>query len=553
MNEFVSKNWTIFVLVIISLIAAFFYSYLSFTITGDIYAESGEKLIFNSPDETGNYFFSHLYSTEGKLYSEEPNNFYANGLISPRSMKFVNGMVVPASFFGLMLFLGFVGKIIGTNLIIFILPFLTALSLIYFYLLIKKIFNKEIAFFSTLLALTFPAYWYYATRSFFNNVFFLDLLIIGLFYLVLSLEKQKNFYYFLSALFLAGSLFIRTSELVWVTLLILLIFIFNRKSLRVMNLIIFISTTILVALPIFYYNQIIYGQLVSIGYGINLFISTDNILTSGVNLMGQIILPFGIHINNIYNNFYNYFINIFWWYFILFELGFAYLIIKILSYKKSSKITRSVILYFFLFTIISVCLIILYGSWRVVDNPDPNAVTLGTSYARYFLPIYIFSLPIISYSLFDLLKKFKNLKIIIGIFIFCLFYYFSFNLVFLDKEEGIFKIKSNIRNYQSIASEVINITEKESIIIAEKNDKIFFPARKVIYKLNNEKDEKVLDTLLDTTNIYWWRFQLNDDDLDYIKKINNEKGYQWFLDNSIYCFGNQCLYPLLKNNQGNVE
>jgi hypothetical protein len=177
---------------------------------------------------------------------------------------------------------------------------------------------------------------------------------------------------------------------------------------------------------------------------------------------------------------------------------------------------------------------------------------LGTSYTRYFLPIYIFSLPIISYFIFNILRNLKPLKIILGIFVFCLFYYFSFNLVFLDNEEGIFKIKSNIREYQLIAREVIQLTEEESIIIAEKNDKIFFPVRRVIFKLNNEQDEKIVGKLLDKNKIYWWRFQLKENDLEYIRKVNSEKNYQWFLDSSIYCYGNQCLYPLIKFNNKNV-
>ena len=140
------------------------------------------------------------------------------------------------------------------------------------------------------------------------------------------------------------------------------------------------------------------------------------------------------------------------------------------------------------------------------------------------------------------------MKIICSVLIFCLFYYFSFNLVFLDQEEGIFKIKNNIKGYQRIAHEVIKLTEEDAVIIAERNDKVFFPARSVIYKLNNERDKELIARLLDKRSVYWWRFQLTGDDLEYIKQVNSRENYQWFLAKPVFCKENQCLYPLEKLN-----
>jgi len=553
MKDFFKKHWLLIGLIIVACGATIFYSFLSFSIKGDLYALSGEKLVFNSPDETANYFFADLYSSNSRLNYDEPDNFLVNGIISPRSMRFINGQVTPASFFGLMLFLGSLGKLFGSKILIYILPILSAFCLIYFYLLVKKIFNQEIAFFSTLLTFIFPAYWYYATRSFFNNVLFLDFLIIGLYYLLLSFEKDKIIYYLLSALFLGGAIFIRTSEFIWLSLLILLIFLINWKKLKIINLIIFLVTCLVSWLPIFYYNQILYGQFLAIGYNYNLIIETKNIWQSGINLLQQLLLPFGINKTNIFQNFNNYFLQLFWWYFILFELGYFYFLTKILSPKTDQQKVyhKKVILYFFLFTVFSLYLIIFYGSWKFSDHPDPQAVTLGTSYARYFLPIYIFSLPFISYFLFDIFTKSKILKVISGTIIFCLFFYFSFNLVFFEKEEGLIKVRKNIEDYQKIAQEAIPLTAENGVIIAERNDKIFFPQRKVIYELNNDQDYQSINLLLEKREIYWWRFQLSNEDLNY---LNNDlkKNYRWFLDPAIYCHGNQCLYPL-KNLNKNVK
>lgn len=546
MKQNILKNWQVIVIIFFVGLAAISYSYLGYTIKGDLSAQDGTKLIFNSPDETANYFFSYLYAESTTLTYPEPTNYLVEGLIAPRSMRFINGQVAPASFFGLMIFLGTLAKIFSLKFLLYFIPIISAFSLIYFYLLIKKVFNKEIAFFSTLLAAIFPAYWYYSTRSFFNNIIFLDFLIIGLYYLVLSLEKPKILYFILSGLFFGWSIFIRSSEVIWLGLLIFIILIINIRRIKFYNIFILIGIMLLTWLPIFYYNQIIYGQFLTFGYNYDFLILTEDFLSGQLTTLKQLLLPFGFNWDNIKTNFYNYFIKLFWWYFILIELGLALLIGKLLSFKFNEKqlIAKKVLIYLILFIIFSSYLIIFYGSWRLADHPDPTAVTIGTSYSRYFLPIYLFSLPLISYFIYIIFDKYKLIKISIYILIFCFFFYLSFNLVYLDQEEGIFKIKSNIEDYQIIAKGVLKITESNSIIIAERNDKIFFPVRKIIYKLNNDRDNQLIGLLITNEKIYWWRFKLTGDDLAYLKQQYFEKKYGWYLGSAIYCFRQQCLYPL---------
>jgi len=550
----ITNNWRFILLVIICLITGFFYSYLAITIQGDIYpSENEQKLVFNSPDETANYFFSYLYTTQNQLGIEESDNFQVNGLVSPRSMRFVNGHTVPVSFFGLMLTLGVLAKLFTLSSLVFLPSILAALAAIYFYLLIRRLFDKNIALLSTIFFLIFPAYWYYSTRSFFNNVLFLDFLIIGLYYLLVSFEKHRVCLYFLSGFFLALSLFVRSSEVFWVAFLVLTILVINRKKLNTIFFLTFIPAGLLVALPLIYYNYLIYGQPISIGYNISFIADDSNFIYNSTNLLKQLLLPFGVNIQNILKNSINYFVNIFWWYFVLLFWSICYVIYSgIRKFQTNRKFfgnkEKQVLAYFVIYILISAYLILLYGSWSIVDNPDPTAVTIGTSYVRYFLPVYIFSLPLISYFL---LRVFKINKIIRHIFILLILFSFfamSLNIVFFDSEEGILKIENNILNYQQIADNVIKMTETNSIIIAEKNDKVFFPARRVIYKLNNEADYQAIDTLLQDDKIYWWRFKLNNDDLQYIENKNLKNNFFWSLEPASYCFENQCLYPIKKLN-----
>ena len=50
--------------------------------------------------------------------------------------------------------------------------------------------------------------------------------------------------------------------------------------------------------------------------------------------------------------------------------------------------------YFSVFAVLSLILIFYYGSWQFNDNPDPNRFTIGNSYTRYWLPIYLMMMPI---------------------------------------------------------------------------------------------------------------------------------------------------------------
>ena len=48
---------------------------------------------------------------------------------------------------------------------------------------------------------------------------------------------------------------------------------------------------------------------------------------------------------------------------------------------------------------VSLWLILFYGSWSIRDNPDPSAVTIGSSYLRYRLPIFVISVLPVAWGL----------------------------------------------------------------------------------------------------------------------------------------------------------
>ncbi|MFH1188112.1 MAG: glycosyltransferase family 39 protein, partial [bacterium] len=158
-------------LIIIAVFFVFAYSILAF--------KSGN--VFNSPDENANYFFSNLFVNESRLDYPLPEN---SDIIHPRSMTVASQKIVPQSFLGMPLIYGFLGKIFGSNAIIFFTPVIAAISVLFFYEIIKKIFNEKIAFLSGILVFIHPAFWYYSTHSMYHNVLFVSFLIMGVYFFI---------------------------------------------------------------------------------------------------------------------------------------------------------------------------------------------------------------------------------------------------------------------------------------------------------------------------------------------------------------------------------
>ena len=187
---------------------------------------------FNTPDESLNYYFSSQFARTNQLQYFEPLNNFMHRVIFPRWALVIDGRVTPGNFVGIDLIYGTLAKIFSVWSIPFLTPLFAVVGVLFFYLFIKEFFKEKVAFISALLMFVFPGWWYYASRTLFHNILFLSLLIIGLYFLIrlINSSRKKLLYSILFGLFLGLSLIVRTSEIVWVTLVILIICIFNLKK-----------------------------------------------------------------------------------------------------------------------------------------------------------------------------------------------------------------------------------------------------------------------------------------------------------------------------------
>jgi hypothetical protein len=519
-------------------------------------SQKGGFLKWGSPDETANYFFSGLYAREGELSVFEKYNPGAGEIIHPRSFRSDSGELKPVSFLGLPLVYGIIGSFTTGKIIGYLTPFFAAVGIVYYYLLMRIFFSRRVALLSAFILSVFPVYFYYSARSMFHNVLFTVFLIIGLYYAVISVDKNankiendekreeekmseaddedkkknnKSTWPLIKGLILAGlgGLFlglaaaVRSSELLWLGPALFIAWALNFWRFGLARLVVFISFFALALLPVFYWNNILYGSPTSGGYpamnesiatvaggGKDLVKSIPGLASGGMGRIKELaigiekaIFSFGINVPRSIKIFQLYFIKMLYWIFWPALFGLA---LFILHFKKLKK---KHIVYIFTWLFFSGVLVLYYGSWEFYDNPDKSAATIGNSYTRYWLPVYLGAIPFVSYLIFkviglptlltdclgriNIFKSFsKDARFLIKIFQGFLLglavsglFYVSVNFTLFGSEEGLV-----ISYYKGVAArleykKVLSLTEENAVILTRYHDKIFFPERKVIVGL----------------------------------------------------------------------
>jgi hypothetical protein len=546
-----AKNWLkdnrrIAILSILAVLFFFIYSFLILS----------APLKFNSPDENANYFFIKLFAERGELKYYEPLNLIAQNIIHPRSINVSNGYLVPGSFLGLILIYGSIAKVFSIGVVPFLTPLISVVTVFFFYGLVKKIFDDKIAFVSSILLLFLPAFWYYAARGLFLNVLFVDLLVVGFYWLThtnkarieheLNTNVRNSFSwkevccYFLAGLFIGLALAVRTSEIIWVGTVLLALLIIYHRRIKWQEAAVFIAGIILVFSPIFYYNYNLYGGLFHTGYE-QLDSQASN--SQGANILAKIFLPFGFHPRSAWRNFSQYFLQLFWYLVIPLIVGLV-LWFQI-NYKRIKSKTdigankQFIYLLFYLFIILF--LIVYYGSWDFSDNIIPGQITIGNSHVRYWLPIFVLSLPFVGLFLIKIFDYFKqkwlgySLSLAAGVLIIILSSY----AVLAQSEESLLAVRENLIDYQNKAEKVLALTELDSIIITERSDKIFFPERRIIVNLDNSMVLTNLPALLEKAPVYYYTYRTTAD----VEELNEKvlKNYNLKLTNEVQIEGKEKL------------
>ncbi|MEK7189464.1 MAG: hypothetical protein AAB666_00595 [Patescibacteria group bacterium] len=495
------KKWKIVSLAVLG--AVFFVVYLY------LYLPSAPKcpnyLILNQPDESINYFFIRELALNNRFGLPEPLAGITASQVHPRSTTVVNGAIVPIGFPGVIVFFGLLTKLLvkifgidNFNLFAIVMtPLLAAVTPLFFYGFLRRVWDEKVAWLSSVLLFFLPPWWYYASRPFQHNTLLMFLIVVGLyFYTRCHSERlpdrqagseeslfQTSLMTFLSGLCFGLAIYVRPSEIVWLAALGIYGLVMARKVWSWREYF-FCGVGLVLTAILFFTTQIaFYGFAFASGYVRPTIDGAGGIITAGpqgIGLIKAMFLPFGLHFGAIARNFYAYFFKLFGAWSLL-ALAGAFLLIK---FKKNLS-------YFLTYIFGSIYLLIFYGSWQFFDNllREPS---IGTSYVRYFLLIYVFGLPFLSFFLLWLWQK-KYIFKIVTVILFMALAINSLGAVFAPLE-GLSAVKATVARYGEWQEKIYSLTENNAVIVTRYADKYLFPGRKIIpgWEMTEQKNAIIL-------------------------------------------------------------
>lgn len=467
-------------------------------------AVGSDMWIFNTPDETANYFFSASLAEGQGLKLFEPLNQVSGelNLVHPRSTTVVDNSIEPGGFLGFVLLAGYLGGCFGAGLIPWLTPLLSVFGAAAFYFLIKKIWGEKNAWWSFLSLLIMPAWWYYNSRSLFNNIAALDLWLIGFYWLFSFGQNQSGRWLrlLLAGGFLGLATALRPVDALWIGPAVLALIIFQRPKNRFAALAVLVAVMALVFIPVLWWQKILYGSYWSLGYAPSLASATAGGWSQSWSLLRSV-FPVDFSLKNILYNLYFYYGRMFWWYFCPAAVGGLLLIVAGLKKQAAAK----EIFYFWLTAVVSAIIFLYYGSWFFFNNLQAKAL-IGSSQVRYFLPVYVLALPVAIYS-FDRLFSFlssRRWRAVLAVVLLLFAGYWSVQTVWFRGDESLSAVSRTVRNYQQINQRVRALTEEQAVVVTSYNDKVFFPRRRVIFYWQEPRFLANIEIISQAAPIYFY-------------------------------------------------
>ncbi|MEK7584039.1 MAG: hypothetical protein AAB490_02245 [Patescibacteria group bacterium] len=440
--------------------------------------DGGVNGVFNSPDENTNYHFA-VRVFEGAPFKAPSlgDGSPASDFLFTRSTRLIARSLVPTSFIGFTLFTGLLSKALFANIIPMVTIFFSGAGLYAFFVLLRRIFDRQIACLATFLLAIHPAWWYYTNASLFPNILFVSLLLIC-FAALLNDRCTSGIRDSAALVCLTMSLLVRTSEVLWVLPALMIFIWLNKNAVRWQSLAWSAAPSVVILILFFGFARELIGTTTGFGYVIGAG------ETSPLTLFTRYLLPFGFHPKLILHSVWNFAVLLFAPFTILALVGF-YAVIR----KKNAAANAFLIIWL----AISIVLFIFYGSWDVRDTVSALEVTIGTSFVRYFLPYYVLSAPVMAFGIRFIAERFRARSYAgpASVVILALLVYGSVVFGIYSNESVLAKLHA-VRRYDTTATWVKENTEPDSIVVTRYGDKYVWPSRAVITALDHPK---VLDSI----------------------------------------------------------
>jgi len=455
---------------------------------------------FASPDESANYLFARSFATHGTLTLPSPLTV-PGGIVAPRSMLMGDGQLLPASFLGMPLMYGAIARVIGMWAVPFLTSLVTYAALFALYGLFARFFSRRVALVSTVLVALHPAVWYATLRGMSHNMLFIDCCIIGAYALVRGFNTaalRSRLWLVLSGLSIGAAVAVRSSEVLWMSVVLLAVMFAMRKRVAFrQGWWVIVAGGLVPVVVILATNQHLFGHALSFGYsgGVSSDATLSGLSSTIADKFSGLLFPFGLHPVRALFHFIDYSIRLFWFPTLLSVLG-------LVSMLRMKDMTRPQKWFYFGTAAVSVWLVLYYGSWTVQDNPDPHAVTIGTSYARYWLPVYILTMPLAATFVVRFRQLLPRRGHIVVVAALLAVWFTSTLAVVLDPLEGAVALRGQIVSYGDLDTRAQAMTPSDAVIVSTRGDKVFFPGRSVIMSVDTPAQQKQLRELMAHVPVY---------------------------------------------------
>lgn len=492
---------------------------------------------YNSPDESSNAFFSAHFAKTGYLWYFEPLNLTGNGVVHPRSVRVVDDFLVPGGFIGLPVIYGGIAKLFGTGVIPFLTPLFALAGVAAWGLLVRWKFGWKVGAAAAFLLAAHPAWWYGASRTMMPNVLFLSLVAVAawLFFATpvrAAVERRtKEGVRLLRAsdAVLAGiaagaAVAVRMAEAYWLAIAaaVLLAVAWRRKAVPWARVAAFAAAAALTLAPFLLMNHTLYGHPLATGYGAGVDVPAGELPRGmGDRLLGPlrpVLFPLGFAPRVALANFWTYGIAFYGWWSVLVICG---LVAATGAWKRQPAAwRRDAAAFATVAAVVTAWLVLFYGSWTIQDNPDPSAVTIGSSYLRYWLPAFMLSTLPVAWLAVSAVERAlpPRLGKPVLVAVAALYLAASGLDVFGAEGEGLAAVRRNLIRYDAIVKDVVAQTPKGSVVIVDRADKYVFPDRAVITPLRAESTYASLDVLKRHAAIWYFGITFPDADLAWLRE-----------------------------------
>jgi hypothetical protein len=330
--------------------------------------------IGTSPDENTYIYFSRLLKNESSLgYTEPLNEKYDTNIFLFRSAIYSDEtkLVSSRGFLGINVINGVIWSLTGESYFINIL--IALLGLVFFYFLVKELFNQRIALVSLICASVLPLYAYWSPRIY-ADIPSLAFLLGSMLYLVKYSKNKQLKYIVLSAILFSISFWFRYIAGIYMAVFVVIYLAFPLKNaFTKRNLYaagIYVAISAVLISPLLILNNQLYGGPFTTGMALN-----PNINVVEGSIIGRLMHNFG-----------KYFLSLDLHYVVIYTmLGFFGIILLLKNGGRNKKLAL-----FFICTFISIN---IYIANMVLWGESLPKADLSHSYMRYFMLHYLLLIP----------------------------------------------------------------------------------------------------------------------------------------------------------------